>query len=344
MNNNKFKSEGLTVVVPTYNGSKWLPSTISKIKTALDYAEIVKFEIIVVDDGSTDDTVKVVEGVKDNTSLPIRIVSQDNGGRFLARQTGADHAKYENLLFVDTRVYIGEESLAYVLGRREKDATRNVWCSHVRIDTKGNPYARFWEVIAYVSWRKYFKNPRDLSYGIKDFDEYPKGTTCFFITKTILKEANKWFLKNTKDLKTSNDDTLLLRHVAETNSISVSPDFWCTYHARSTMKQYVKHVYHRGKVFVDGFLRRDGNKYFWPLVGFLILTVVLPIFIILAPQFFPMLILIGLIMWFAEIIMLSLIGVPYKDSLSFFVLSPVFAIFYGLGIWRAFIKTSIRRK
>ena len=143
MNNNKFKSEGLTVVVPTYNGSKWLPSTISKIKTALDYAEIVKFEIIVVDDGSTDDTVGVVEEVKDNTSLPIRIVSQDNGGRFLARQTGADRAKYENLLFVDTRVYIGEESLAYVLGQREKNATRNVWCSHVRIDTKGNPYARF---------------------------------------------------------------------------------------------------------------------------------------------------------------------------------------------------------
>lgn len=120
MNNNKFKSEGLTVIVPTYNGSKWLPSTIGKIKKALDYAEIVKFEIIVVDDGSTDDTVGVVEEVKDSTSLPIRIVSQDNGGRFLARQTGTDHAKYENLLFVDTRVYIGEESLAYVLRQRAR--------------------------------------------------------------------------------------------------------------------------------------------------------------------------------------------------------------------------------
>lgn len=56
-------------------------------------------------------------------------------------------------------------------------------------------YARFWEAITFVAWRRYFANPRDMSYGIKDFDMYPKGTTCFFVPKTVIEDANSWFEK-----------------------------------------------------------------------------------------------------------------------------------------------------
>lgn len=335
-------SQQLSVIIPTYNGEVWLPKTIAKVVKAIEYANVKQYEVLVVDDGSTDNTKEVVEQLKTDTDLPIRIVSQSNGGRFLARKTGTDHAKYEQLLFVDTRVFIGKESIHYVLMQQKKDPSRKVWCSHVRVDKKGNIYARFWEAIAFIAWRKYFSNPRDISYGAKGFDDYPKGTTCFITTKSVLKEANSWFIKNTKDLKTSNDDTLLIRHIAENNSINISPEYWCLYHARSSLKQYTKHVNHRGKVFVDGFLRRDGNKFFWPLIMFLVASACMPLLCIVFPSIVILLAVFGLAVWAVEFVVSILLGVDLSDAFSLWVLTPVFVISYGLGIWSAFLKIFVK--
>lgn len=337
-------NDGLTVIVPTYNGAVWLSETMKHIEVALQDAGVKKTEILVVNDGSTDDTVTVVNGLKATSKYPLRLVTQPNGGRFIARRTGTNQAKYPNLLFVDTRVFIGKTSLSYVIKQQAKDSSRQLWCSHVRVDTKGNIYARFWETVAFVAWRKYFKHPKDTSFRIKQFDDYPKGTTCFVVTKAILSEANDWFEGNTKDLKTSNDDTLLLRHIAETDSINISPDFWCLYHARATLGQYTKHVFHRGKVFVDGFLRKDGNRFFIPLIIFLILSVVVPVSVILHPAFLGPLIVAALIGWVLELPLVFTLGVPAKDGLSAVVLSPLFALYYGAGIWTAFVKIFILRK
>jgi hypothetical protein len=163
------------------------------------------------------------------------------------------------------------------------------------------------------------------------------------VPKKNLLEANNWFKKNTKNTKDSNDDTLLIRHIAESHAINLSPNFYCTYHARTSLKQYCKHVYHRGKVFVDGFLRRDGNRFFWPLVGFLILSVSIPIYLIISPQYIGIALGLLAIAWILELLTALLLKVPIKDALSLFVLSPLFAILYGLGIWSAVFDIYVRR-
>lgn len=324
-------SVSLSVVMPAYNASAWLGLTIPKLENAIKKSGIKKAEIIVVNDGSTDDTAEVAQSLK--TTFPLRLVSQKNGGRFLARDTGVKKAKYDYVLFIDTRIFIGENALLHIMQNIGGD--KLVWTSHVIIDKKSNIYARFWEAITFISWRKYFADPRDCSYGIKDFDYYPKGTTCFFVPKAIIKEANDWFKTQTKNAKASNDDTLLIRRIAEENQINLSPKFYCTYHARTSLKQYSKHVYHRGKVFVDGFLRRDGNRFFWPLVIFLILSFITPIFLIVFPEYLVVAIVFGLITWLLEFLFAIILGVPLKDAGSLFMLSPLFLILYGGGIWKA---------
>lgn len=337
------KKNPLSIIIPTYNGEVWLPKTLDEIMVAVKAAAIKTYEVIVINDGSTDNTEQVVEQYALAHKLKIRIISQVNSGRFVARKRGAEEAKYDLLLFVDTRVFIGKNSLKYVLKAQAKDPSRKVWCSHVRVDTAGNIYARFWEAIAFAAWRKYFRNPRDISYGIEKFDDYPKGTTCFITDRALFVEANKWFVKNTMDLKTSNDDTLLLRHIAQNNSINISPDFWCLYHARTSMKQYMKHAHHRGKVFVDGFLRNDGNRFFVPLILFLAVSALMPIAIAVLLVLNPLLLVyalcLGVVLWILELLLLLVIRVPWKDAVSLFVLSPVFATVYGAGIWQAFIRT-----
>lgn len=337
------RATGISVVVPTYNGSSWLPETLQYIEAALATAEVTKCEILVINDGSTDKTVEVVGKLIKASKYTVRLVNQENSGRFVARRTGTNEAKYPNLLFVDTRVFIGERSLLYIIERQAEDTSRNVWCSHVRVDTKGNIYARFWETIAFVAWRKYFRSPKDTSYGIAEFDDYPKGTTCFFISKEILRNANEWFERNTKDLKTSNDDTLLLRFIAQDNSINISPEYWCLYHARSSLRQYTKHVFHRGKVFVDGFLRNDGNRFFVPLILFLALCIVVPLVVVIRPTFLMPLLFTAAAGWVLEFVVVLFMGVSVKDALSTALLSPIFAVYYGAGIWNAFVKIYILR-
>jgi len=335
--------KGFTVsaVMPTYNGSSWLPLSIPKIDEALERAGVKNAEILVVNDGSTDDTLEVLKTIK--TKYPLRVVSQPNSGRFLARKLGTEEAKYEYILFIDTRIYIAPDGIKFILEEMGRNPERKVWTSHVYLDKKANMYASFWDAITSLAWRKYFSNPRDYSYGIKEFDYFPKGTTCFFVPKAVIHEANEWFEGNTKDLKTSNDDTLLIRRIAESTNINVNPAFSCIYHARSNFKQYVKHVFHRGKVFVDGFLRRDGNRFFWFIIAFLVGSLALPIVLILMPQLIVPLLIAAACGWVVGLVTTILLGISVKDAWSLFILLVPFILSYGAGIWVATIKIYLRK-
>lgn len=326
-------SASLSIIIPAYNAAAWLPKSVPKTAQAVKRAGLKKVEFIIVDDGSSDKTAEVAKSLE--LDYPLRVISQPNGGRFLARKTGTEAAKHEYVLFIDTRIFIGSDALKYVVSRLDRDEDRLIWTSHVLIDRQGNPYARFWEALTFIAWRRYFSNPRECSYGLEEFDHYPKGTTCFFAPRAVVQEANNWFEANTKNTRASNDDTLLIRRMAEQHRINLSPKFYCTYHARTNLKQFTRHVYHRGKVFVDGFLRRDGNRFFWPLITFLALSVLVPIYLLIFP-FSIVWFATGLATaWLLELLAALVLKVPYKDALSLFWLSPWFALVYGSGIWKA---------
>jgi len=85
----------ISVIVPSYNSSDYLDLTLAAfvIQSYRDY------EVIVVDDGSTDATPEVARRYAGK--LPLKYVSQDNRGRAGARNTGLQHAAGEIVLFND---------------------------------------------------------------------------------------------------------------------------------------------------------------------------------------------------------------------------------------------------
>ena len=98
----------LSVVIPAYNAAPWLPRSVPKVAEAIKAAGIRQAEIIIVDDGSTDNTADVARSLK--LDYPVKVISQKNSGRFLARHVGLVAAKYDYVLFIDTRVFIGDQS------------------------------------------------------------------------------------------------------------------------------------------------------------------------------------------------------------------------------------------
>ncbi|MBI4017071.1 MAG: glycosyltransferase family 2 protein [Candidatus Aenigmarchaeota archaeon] len=88
----------LSVIIPAYNEEQRLPSTIKEIKAYLD-SKKYDYEIIVVDDGSNDNSVGVVKQL--NLSKVKLLVHEINRGKGAAVKTGMLAGKGEYLLFTD---------------------------------------------------------------------------------------------------------------------------------------------------------------------------------------------------------------------------------------------------
>ena len=88
-----------SVIIPVYNGQQHILRSIGSVlsQTFGDY------ELIVIDDGSTDETAELVRKViEDNDNSHIRLIQQQNAGVSAARNAGIDAAVGEFICFLDS--------------------------------------------------------------------------------------------------------------------------------------------------------------------------------------------------------------------------------------------------
>jgi len=85
---------GVSVVIPTFNYAKFLANTVDSVLRQT----FRNFELIVVDDGSVDETRAVMESFHDER---VRYVYQENSGLSAARNTGIHHARFDYIAFLD---------------------------------------------------------------------------------------------------------------------------------------------------------------------------------------------------------------------------------------------------
>ena len=86
----------LSIIIPSYNESNYLPKLINKIKSVKLDKKKFTLEIIVVDDGSTDNTQEVLSKIKD-----IKVIHQKNCGKGSAVQKGIEHSLGDYILIQD---------------------------------------------------------------------------------------------------------------------------------------------------------------------------------------------------------------------------------------------------
>lgn len=91
-----------SLVIPTYNRAAILERCIHSL---LQLEGISNCEIIVVDDGSSDETPRVLAHLQEKTPDLIRVIRLTNGGPARARNHGVRAARYERILFVDDDVF-----------------------------------------------------------------------------------------------------------------------------------------------------------------------------------------------------------------------------------------------
>ena len=90
--------EMVSIIVPTYNREQYISRAVQSIlRQTYD-----KYEVIVVDDGSTDNTQEIVKKLQEKDDRIRYIVSERNQGVAHARNIGIQEAKYDYIAFLDS--------------------------------------------------------------------------------------------------------------------------------------------------------------------------------------------------------------------------------------------------
>ncbi len=192
----------VSICIPTYNRCKLLIEAIESVQRQT----IGDIEIIVIDDGSTDNTTRTVSQIKDSR---IKYFYKENGGLSSARNVGIANSKGKYVAFLDSDDIYTEKYLEIMTGRLEENKDF------------GMAYSRFKDV--YPDGRREFgfKNASFLSGNLTRY--YFGQMPCIIPSATVLRrEILKDFHFDEK-LKLTEDIDFFLRLSAKTKVLAV-PD------------------------------------------------------------------------------------------------------------------------
>ncbi|WP_410637292.1 glycosyltransferase family 2 protein [Amycolatopsis sp. lyj-346] len=245
----------LSVVIPVYNEQDWIERSVGALLASASAASW-PIEVVVVDDGSTDATPSRLDDLRERHG--ITVLGQANSGRFEARRAGIAKSSGEWVALLDSRVIVDEHTLTFLRDQLVEHPERAVWNGHINVASEHNPYAGFMAGLVKVPWRKYCANPRLMSYGIDEFDVYPKGTTFFCARRGLLEGSVTAFASLFDDLRFASDDTRMLRWIAEHERIWLAPELSATYNGRDSFKKFTQQAYFRGTTYVDSYIASPG--------------------------------------------------------------------------------------
>lgn len=123
----------ISIIIPVYNIENYVGACLDSVvnQTFQDY------EIIVVDDGSTDQSLKIVREYEEKYKEKIKVISQKNSGQGGARNTGMAAAKGEFFLFIDGDDYITETALEKLVEKQKEQDADVVVFEFAAVDEKG---------------------------------------------------------------------------------------------------------------------------------------------------------------------------------------------------------------
>ena len=126
------KAPLISVLVPVYNTQAFLPACVDSILNQT-YSPL---EVILVNDGSTDDSAALCDAYAARDSR-VRVIHQGNGGLSAARNAGLDAARGDLLAFIDSDDTIHPEMMARLYQALSSSNAQMSVCNYALVDEKG---------------------------------------------------------------------------------------------------------------------------------------------------------------------------------------------------------------
>jgi glycosyltransferase involved in cell wall biosynthesis len=255
--------KNFSIVIPVRNEDNFIGGLLTSI-LQINYPR-EKYEVIVVNDASTDNTARVIQQFPEIHLIDLKT----NVGRYAARKIGAEAAVYSNILFIDSRAVADKHILSVLDSLDER-----IVVGTVATPKKPGLFDTFYTAIRRIVFRKHYalaKKPIQLTK--ENFDSLAKGTTVLYVEKEILFKAYE-ILSNADMGKNSSDDIRLINTMVQFTNALIHPDVKITGLSRKSFVDAYLHLIWRGRTFVDYYLY-PSKRNFW-------LVIVLPLLIIIA--------------------------------------------------------------
>lgn len=177
-----------SVIVPVYNVENYLCQCVDSIISQEDCV----FELILVDDGSTDQSGEICDQYAKNDTR-VHVIHKENGGLSDARNAGVREAGGEYLLFVDSDDYIAEQSLqkiSFII--KENNNPDIVFLECVKVYTDDQQMVPMKDG---VTEEVNEKRGEDLKAYIAKLPKYPASACSKAIRRNFFCEKNLYFKK-----------------------------------------------------------------------------------------------------------------------------------------------------
>jgi len=129
----------VTIIIPSYNYARFLPDAVDSALNQQNVPGSVAVEVLVIDDGSTDDTAAVAARYGDR----IRYHRKTNAGLSAARNTGMVEARYDAVIFLDADDQLTPDAVSTLLsaGQRLEPRPAVLAARDLPVDVAGQPLA-----------------------------------------------------------------------------------------------------------------------------------------------------------------------------------------------------------
>lgn len=182
----KKTNELVSIIVPIYNSEKHIKKCIESIlKQTYEY-----IELILVDDGSIDNSTKIIDDYKQKYER-IKVLHKKNGGVSSARNEGIKLSTGKYIMFIDSDDYIEKNYVQIMITIAEQNSIEFLISDHIIDDDKGEHRCRISENIDQIE---------DITYP-KFLDEYFLNynmcTSCkTLFSKNMIEDNSIFFDKN----------------------------------------------------------------------------------------------------------------------------------------------------
>lgn len=200
----------VSIIMPTYNCGKYILESIQCVQNQTHK----DWELIIVDDCSTDNTKEIVEEEQQNDERICYVLQKKNGGAAVARNTGLDHATGDYIAFLDSDDLWTEDKLEKQLDFMKKNNAVFSATGYEKMDETGD------------SLHEAMIPPRRTDYNKMLFLSDPIGNSTVMYDRNLLGDIR------VPDIKKRNDFALWLKLLKHTDVVMGIPDVMMRYRVR----------------------------------------------------------------------------------------------------------------
>lgn len=321
----------ISVITPTFNRANELPFLVHSIQNqTLDHS---LFEMIIVDDGSTDNTESLIPSILENIDFNLKYLTKNNQGPGAARNLGIDNSRGDLILFIDSDCEADKRWLKVLYDEYLNN----------RYDACGGPdaakrdFTPLQKAIDY-SMTSFITTGGMRGHSTKMIAKFYPRSHNMGVTKTLIKQIGGFgSLRHGQDIELSH------RIIKSGAKIRFIPDAIVYHRRRTSLRSFFKQTFNWGVARINLY-KIDKSLlepiHFFPSIGLLSVTTIL-VGCIWANLFFLHVMKLGLILFLIQCIFGM---IKHKDIRVFghlLLVIPTQIFGYGSGFLFAFIKRVI---